>query len=136
MPLKHRPEEVKQWVKNGRRTRIKFKEVTDLRVALYYKKWLLWWSEINPDCRTLCGGQLTQEVIDDWSPLALPGTNGLINVVAGLLLYREAAGPNDWMLSAEDVCWTFEQVLAYLTNPASGKEVESATYVLLFPSAS
>lgn len=139
MPLVNRPPEVTAWVRIGRRTRIKFKQLNAKRAAAYCKSWLLWWTEINPDCRVLEGGQLTREIftetddeviredIRDWSALKHPGTNGLVNVVAALLLYHDVAEQNDWVLSAEDVCWTFERVLAsFSTDSDSDDEQEDA----------
>ncbi|KAI0772182.1 hypothetical protein BC629DRAFT_1529839 [Irpex lacteus] len=131
MAITQRPVEIKDWVKNGRRHRAQVKAG---RVKAFLKGWPLWWAEVNPDWRRMQDGRLTQDNPGSWSSLNHPGTNGLVNVVCALLMYHDISASADWLVSANDVSWTFTQVLAALLEPTDGEDATrnseaSSTYV-------
>lgn len=96
------------WIQNARKGFV----VVD-SVETYAGRWTKWWNRCNPDWRErdvdghpVIGGS------GDWSVMRVPGKNGFILVIGGLLALASAVGAEDWGRSVRDVHWVLQETLA------------------------
>ncbi|KAJ7792516.1 hypothetical protein B0H14DRAFT_2304940, partial [Mycena olivaceomarginata] len=87
-PGKVRPEEVHQWLKNGRSTT---KKVTVKSQEKLASGWWNWWGSLAPAWREKdeSGTLKIGEVKGEWGSLVHPGANGMLMVLLPLVWWRE-----------------------------------------------
>lgn len=76
----------------------------------YATEFRTWWESINPQWCLRCSGRLAIDGLGDWSTMAVPGVNGFINIIGGLLGFREVVEVNDWLEMLRDVGWVIVEV--------------------------
>ena len=96
------------WIQNARKARV---VVTDS--AKYSTAYRAWWDKLNPSWRTRRDGQLVIEGSGDWATMAVPGTNGFVNVIAGLVALRKTVELQVWTDYVRDVQWVVHEVLQF-----------------------
>ncbi|KAJ7754813.1 hypothetical protein B0H16DRAFT_1273614, partial [Mycena metata] len=107
LPTTARPEAVKIWVKNARKTAPAIKSVEKME-----QEWWGWWTAVNPEWRVR-EGELAREGTGSWDDiLSYPGLNGMLNVVICLKWWYGAMdSPSDsWQRALSDVKWALEQM--------------------------
>lgn len=77
----------------------------------YQEQWLGWWDVVNPDWRERGDDGLSRSGDGSWDSMLHAGSNGFVNILAGLIGYWEVAEAEKWMESAQDVAWVLEQVV-------------------------
>ena len=83
----------------------------------YAEQWKTWWRSLNPDWRQGDGGRLLSPVVQgDWTCMLHAGSNGFVNVLAGLIAYHEVSTEEEWKEAAVDVASVLEQ-LVIAANP-------------------
>lgn len=78
----------------------------------YADQWKTWWRTLNPDWRQEVGGRLSRsETQGDWACMLHVGSNGFVNILAGLIAYHGVSTDGEWKEAAEDVAWVLEQLV-------------------------
>ena len=95
---------------------------------LYKTKLLAWWEGINPEWRERHDGQMVLNGTGDWGCLMVPGINGFLSVLIGLVGYHDVATHEKWVQIATDVSWALSQILDVLRAGVAG--ARSGEYVL------
>jgi hypothetical protein len=70
---------------------------------------------IQPDWRLEDGELVREQLVGDWEPLQLPGTNGIVSVVValfywGLAVLEVGHGRDAWLSAVEDCLAAFRQL--------------------------
>lgn len=78
----------------------------------YAKQWKAWWSTLNPEWRKRPDGELVITVGDDWTCMLHVGSNGFVNILAGLIAYHDVSAEAEWNDAATDVAWVLQQLLS------------------------
>ncbi|KAJ7142160.1 hypothetical protein C8R46DRAFT_920479, partial [Mycena filopes] len=122
LPADNRPEEVSQWIKNGRYRKAKMPGIKSL--TKYMRLWDLWWGSLQPGWRRrdrggklMAGGDAQYGEDDDWGSLLTPGPNGCLSIVASLYLWGQSdqqtpESREEWNSAVQGVMWMLEGVIA------------------------
>lgn len=102
-----RPADISWWIKSARAERVVVKDPVKFK-----QQWVQWWIKINPEWRTRNVGKLTIGGKGDWSPMWISGTNGFINVIAGLVALKEIYTVEEWAGEMRDIAWVIQQARA------------------------
>jgi hypothetical protein len=110
---KNRPDCVGQWKKRARSStwRPDISSVSDLD-----REFRVWWVSLQPKWRVLDGAIVSEDVDGDWDDLRLPGPNGIVCVLVGLLYWGRIAQKNDkdrkeWEEQVEDALFALRQLV-------------------------
>lgn len=99
--------EIFNWQKNARKGR-----VIVLNKEVFSTSWVAWWKIINPSWREADGNQFKLTDNGQWSTLFVPGKNGFLNVIGGLVALQDCIAEAEWEKAVRDVRWTIERTLA------------------------
>lgn len=99
--------EIFNWQKNARKGR-----VIVLNKDLFAKSFIAWWKVINPPWREVDGNYFKPTDGGNWSTMFIPGKNGFLNVIGGLVGLRDCIEESEWEKAVRDVRWTIERTLA------------------------
>ncbi|GJE98464.1 hypothetical protein PsYK624_146960 [Phanerochaete sordida] len=105
-PTDTRPYAVTYWIRCGRQRDVQPHRSPDYAAELY-----AWWVDVNPAWRTTANGRLVRRGTGDWSEMVLPGVNGLLNVIAGVVALHGLVESSEWVDFLEDVAWVIRGVL-------------------------
>ncbi|KAF9044029.1 hypothetical protein BJ165DRAFT_1528604 [Panaeolus papilionaceus] len=116
LPARFRPTVVKDWVARGR-TRNKAWRPKDLVPTEFKTEFWTWWTSLQPEWRVDNGAVITGRVDGDWSPLVVPGVNGVLSVVAALFFWgleaQDKRAPRDaWLVAVRDCTTAFQKLAA------------------------
>ncbi len=100
LSAKNRPHAIFDWIKSGRRCRMQLK---DRYSAEYGTQWVAWWDSLNPQWRKREKSVLLQQGKGSWHTMLHAGSNGYVNILAGLVGYYHVAGNEEWLSSARDI---------------------------------
>lgn len=78
----------------------------------FSKSWAAWWKVINPTWREADGNHLKLTDDGNWSTMFVPGKNGFLNVIGGLVALRDCVDATEWEKAVTDVRWAVERTLA------------------------
>ncbi|KAJ7653709.1 hypothetical protein DFH06DRAFT_994257 [Mycena polygramma] len=105
LSAKKRPGQIASWVQ---RARTGEPEIND--VSVFAKETVSFWQDINPAWRKKNVPMLKQN--GDWTPLEIPGPNGILNVLVCLKWWRERLEDEspEWKEVVEDVTWVLKRM--------------------------
>jgi hypothetical protein len=115
LPGKVRPEEVHQWLKNGRLTTKKIKVKSQEKLV---KDWWKWWGCLAPAwCNKDENGVLkTGKTRGEWGPLVHLGANSMLTVLLPLVWWKEGepadAASESWLATICDMLWVLQGLLS------------------------
>ncbi|PPQ81535.1 hypothetical protein CVT26_011043 [Gymnopilus dilepis] len=108
-----RPRAIGDWIKRARAS--SYKPTVD--VNEFQKDFWEWWSNLQPEWRSIWDGDAPQQVRGGWTELDVSGVNGFPSVVAALYFWGLALGKEwrtspSWALAVDDVYWVLTQLCA------------------------
>lgn len=98
--------EITTWQKNTRKA-----QVVVINKESYVKMWKIWWKTINPFWRELERGHLKLSGTGNWSCMFMPGRNGFLNIIGGVVALHECMDDTKWQETLEDLEWTIGRTL-------------------------
>ncbi|KAI0054813.1 hypothetical protein BV25DRAFT_1816483 [Artomyces pyxidatus] len=108
---KERPAIVGEWIKNARPWTGEFWRAPNVNAHTFAEQWWAWWGTLQPEDRPQDsnGKFLRTEEELDWSGITVGGKNGMISVMASLVLWADACARSEtrdmsqWMTAVDDV---------------------------------
>lgn len=122
IPGAHRPALVATWITAGRCDRKAGQnlDITKGNLQKFKADVLRWWNAMQPAWRVKddTGRWKKESYGGDWAPLACPGRNGMLSVIATLSWWGRKIDDDketaEWMMMVDDVKWVLDGLIAGL----------------------